>query len=150
MQALTVRFPEALIEEWAPVLFVALAARLVNDSSAACRSMYISAAQALLQVELRSSARCDIELCWPFGSRSVGQCRSLFGLCRVVKAATLGARPASYTESMPLRSCDCFCTMTGSVQLPAVASHCVAAKSKLSSGWDSAGEHTHFSFHIST
>ena len=61
MQALTVRFPEALIEEWAPVLFVALAARLVNDSSAACRSMYISAAQALLQVELRSSARCDIE-----------------------------------------------------------------------------------------
>ena len=46
------RFPEALIEEWASVLFVALAARLVNDSSAACRNMYISAAQALLQVGL--------------------------------------------------------------------------------------------------
>ena len=66
------RFPEALIEEWASVLFVALAARLVNDSSADCRSMYIGAAQALLQVGLQSSACCDVGLCRAFGSELLG------------------------------------------------------------------------------
>ena len=39
------------------------------------------------------------------------------------EGCNLGALSASYTESVPLRSCDCFCTMTGSVQLLAVVSH---------------------------
>ncbi len=50
MQALTVRFPNALIEEWAPVFFMALVVRLVNDPSAACRDMYEQALKTLLQV----------------------------------------------------------------------------------------------------
>lgn len=86
MQALTVRFPEVLIEEWASVLFVALAARLVNDSSAACRNMYISAAQALLQVRLCSSACCNVGLCWAFGSELLGIVALFLGfadLCRL-------------------------------------------------------------------
>lgn len=50
MQALSVRFPDALIEEWAPVFFMALVVRLVNDPSAACRDMYEQALRTLLQV----------------------------------------------------------------------------------------------------
>ena len=56
MQALTVRFPDALVEEWAPVLFMALVVRLVNDPSAACRDMYEQALKTLLQVRLRRVA----------------------------------------------------------------------------------------------
>ena len=55
VQALTVRFPDALIEEWAPILFMALVVRLVNDPSAACRDMYEQALKALLQVRIISS-----------------------------------------------------------------------------------------------
>ena len=56
MQALTVRFPDALVEEWAPVLFMALVVRLVNDPSAACRDMYEQALTTLLQVCLKTAA----------------------------------------------------------------------------------------------
>lgn len=55
VQALTVRFPDALIEEWAPILFMALVVRLVNDPSAACRDMYEQALKALLQVLIINS-----------------------------------------------------------------------------------------------
>lgn len=55
MQALTVRFPDALIEEWAPILFMALVVRLVNDPSAACRDMYEQALKTLLQVRITNS-----------------------------------------------------------------------------------------------
>ena len=46
------RFPEPLVEEWAPVFFMALVARLVNDPSVACRVMYEQALKTLLQVQL--------------------------------------------------------------------------------------------------
>ena len=56
MQALSVRFPDALIEEWAPVFFMALVVRLVNDPSAACRDMNEQALKTLLQVRPRHNS----------------------------------------------------------------------------------------------
>ena len=52
------RFPDALVEEWAPILFMALVVRLVNDPSAACRDMYEQALTTLLQV-CPQSATCS-------------------------------------------------------------------------------------------
>lgn len=50
------------MEEWAPVFFVALVARLVNDPSAACRDMYEQALTALLQVRLWPISLCCTRL----------------------------------------------------------------------------------------
>lgn len=58
LQALVMRFPEPLVEEWAPVFFMALVARLVNDPSVACRAMHEQALQTLLQVQFRGFASC--------------------------------------------------------------------------------------------
>ena len=47
------KFPDALLEEWAPVFFVPLVARLVNDPSPATRATVGATLAALLQARVR-------------------------------------------------------------------------------------------------
>ena len=58
LQALILRFPEPLVEEWVPVFFMALVARLVNDPSVACRVMHEQALKTLLQVQFGGCTSC--------------------------------------------------------------------------------------------
>ena len=49
-QAVVAKFPEQLLQEWAPVFFLPLVARLVSDASPATRSAVGATLTALLQV----------------------------------------------------------------------------------------------------
>lgn len=50
MQAVLAKFPDAVVEEWAPVMFLPLVTRLVNDPVANVRAAVGQTLRALLQV----------------------------------------------------------------------------------------------------
>jgi len=50
LQAVIQKFPDSLLEEWAPVFFVPLVARLVSDPSPKCRALVSRTLKALLLV----------------------------------------------------------------------------------------------------
>ena len=52
LQALVTRLPPALLATWAPVFFLPLVTRLVNDLSVRCRKEVGSALNTLLQASL--------------------------------------------------------------------------------------------------